>query len=171
VQRIHRYRSRFIAIDLYLPAKKLKVINIYGYQKEDYDSKGASFCKYVMDHIKQADKEGFKIIIMGDFNADPSVYMNLLSQGRKPPKHFALVAFLINNNYIDQFPLDDSSKEYIGVFFLVKICGVLQGPFSAWIFDPAAVLRRKIFMISAQIFQILKFLRRFYKKKSAKYFK
>ena len=103
VQRIHRFRSRFIAIDLYLPAKKLKVINIYGYQQNDYKSKGAAFCKYVIDHINQAVKEGFKVIIMGDFNADPSVYMTYLTQGRKPPKHFALVAFLIDNNYIDQY--------------------------------------------------------------------
>src|SRR5436190_514614 len=29
VQRVHRHNGRFIAIDLYLPAKKLKIINIY----------------------------------------------------------------------------------------------------------------------------------------------
>src|ERR1051325_8075382 len=63
-----------------------------------------------------------------------------------------------------KFKTSNLTMKHIGVFFLVKICGVLQGPFSAPIFDPAAVLRRKIFMISAQIFQILKFLRRFYKK-------
>src|ERR1044072_3717095 len=28
VQRIHRYKSRFITIDLFLPAKKLKIINV-----------------------------------------------------------------------------------------------------------------------------------------------
>ena len=40
----------------------------------------------------------------------------------------------------------------------------MQGPFSAQIFDPAAVLRRKNFMISAQIFQIVNFCEGFIKK-------
>src|ERR1051325_10216154 len=43
VQRIHRYKSRFIAIDLYLPAKKIKIINVYCYQSIDYNAKGKAF--------------------------------------------------------------------------------------------------------------------------------
>src|ERR1043166_4096597 len=81
VQRIHRHKSRFIVIDLFLPAKKLKIINVYCYQPRDYDTKGKAFNKYVIDHIKQAEKDNFKVIILGDFNADPTVYINTLIKG------------------------------------------------------------------------------------------
>lgn len=46
VQRVHRYKSRFINIDLYLPAKKIKVINVYCYQSSDYLTKGKTFVKF-----------------------------------------------------------------------------------------------------------------------------
>src|SRR5205823_702636 len=40
VQRVHRHDGRFIAIDLYLPGKKLKIINIYAHQASNYATKG-----------------------------------------------------------------------------------------------------------------------------------
>src|SRR5581483_8317131 len=65
VQRIHRIGSRFIAADLYLPAKKLKIINVYGFQKHDFPTKGKAFNLSVIDHIKKAISDGFHVIIMG----------------------------------------------------------------------------------------------------------
>ena len=56
IQRIHRFKSRFIAIDIYLPAKKLKVINVYNYQQGDFLRLGNSFAKYVIQHIEEAVK-------------------------------------------------------------------------------------------------------------------
>src|SRR3954462_12856518 len=74
VQRIHRKDSRFIAIDLLLPAKKLKIINIYAHQSSNFATKGKPFIKFVIEHITEAESNGFQCIIMGDFNADPYRY-------------------------------------------------------------------------------------------------
>src|SRR2546423_14067417 len=52
VQRIHRKNGRFIAIDLFLPAKKLKIINIYAHQAKNFASKGKGLTKFIMNHIK-----------------------------------------------------------------------------------------------------------------------
>ena len=52
VQRIHWKNGRFIAIDLFLPAKKLKIINIYAHQAKNFASKGKGLTKFIIDHIK-----------------------------------------------------------------------------------------------------------------------
>ena len=49
---------------------------------------------------------------MGDFNADPYKYHQLLAQGRTPSPFYKLIAFLTNRNFIDQSPRDASGKEY-----------------------------------------------------------
>jgi hypothetical protein len=111
VQRIHRYKSRFIAIDLFLPAHKLKIINVYCHQQND-PAGHKVFNKYVINHIKQAHKDKFNVIIMGDFNADPTTYLKFLEQGRTPPSFFSLIEFLSNNNFTDQHPFNGNSLEY-----------------------------------------------------------
>jgi hypothetical protein len=112
VQKVHRFHSRFIAIDLFLPAKKIKIINIYNYQRKDFHRSGLSFSKFVIEHIKQAEKDGFKVIVLGDFNLDPSVFLSALQHGRTPPTYFSLIAFLFERNYVDQHPVDASGREY-----------------------------------------------------------
>src|SRR5262249_20417219 len=77
IQKIHRYGSRFIAVDLFLPAKKLKIINIYNYTEKDSQSLSSrkryrAFTQFVISHIKSAESENFTVIIMGDFNLDPT---------------------------------------------------------------------------------------------------
>jgi hypothetical protein len=73
--RKYTFYSRFIALDLFLPARKLKIINIYCHQKKDYNTKGKPLIKLIIEHIKQAHKDGFKIIILGD---DLDTYLNVL---------------------------------------------------------------------------------------------
>src|SRR3954467_9239215 len=117
VQRIHRKDGRFIAIDLFLPAKKLKIINIYAHQTGNFATKGKPFTKFVCKHITKAESEGFQCIIMGDFNADPYRYHKILENGRHaPPPFYKLIEFLTNKNYIDQSPKDCSGKEYATYF-------------------------------------------------------
>src|SRR5581483_9413768 len=110
--KIHRIGSRFIAADLYLPAKKLKIINVYGFQKHDFPTKGKAFNLSVIDHIKKAVSDGFHVITMGDFNANPDIYIHSLEQGRAPEKYFSLTAFLISNNFVDSHPVDASNRPY-----------------------------------------------------------
>src|SRR2546423_15347547 len=59
VQRIHQKDGRFIAINLFLPAKKLKIINVYAYQAKNFASKDKGLTKFIIDHIKQAEKDNF----------------------------------------------------------------------------------------------------------------
>src|SRR5256886_6297332 len=112
VQRIHHKNGRFIAIDLFLPAKKLKIINIYAHQAKNFANKGKGLTKFIMDHIKQAEKDNFQCIIMGDFNTDPHKYHQLLEKGKPIPAFYQLVEFLTERNYIDQSPKDHQGKEF-----------------------------------------------------------
>src|SRR5947209_115212 len=57
VQKIHRFHSRFIALDLFLPAKKLKIINIYNFQQGDFLRSGKSFAKFVSQQLKMPAKK------------------------------------------------------------------------------------------------------------------
>src|SRR5688572_13423046 len=112
VQKVHRFGSRFIAIDLYLPSKKLKIINYYAHQSDDYNDRGKHLIKYIIDHIKQASKDNFTCIILGDFNADPHKYNKYLEQGRQPPKHFRFIEFLTEQCFIEHAPRDDQGHEF-----------------------------------------------------------
>ena len=112
VQKIHRYHSRFIALDIFLPAKKLKVINIYNYQQGDFLRSGKAFAKFVSTHIDDARKNNFKIIIMGDFNTDASLYFDFLIKGRTPPAFFALTKYLIEHDFIEQHTLESNNLEF-----------------------------------------------------------
>src|SRR5581483_3544920 len=112
IQKIHRHDSRFIAIDLFLPAKKLKVINIYNHQQGDFLRLGKPFANFVIRHIEEARKANFKIIIMGDFNTDASMYFDALIKGHTPPAYFGLTKFLIEHDFIEQHALDSDDLEF-----------------------------------------------------------
>ena len=71
VQRVHRSGGRFIAIDLYLPGKKLSIINLYAPPSDKFTSKGRALTKLVIDHIKLAESKGFQCIIIGDLMLIP----------------------------------------------------------------------------------------------------
>src|SRR5436853_3408890 len=112
VQKIHRHGSRFITIDLFLPAKKIKVVNIYNYQQGDFLRSGKAFAKYVIQHIKNARKDKFKILIMGDFNSDASIYFEILAKARTPHAYFSLIKYLIEHDFIEQHPIDSNNLEF-----------------------------------------------------------
>ncbi|HVH96650.1 MAG TPA: hypothetical protein VM682_06890, partial [Bacillus sp. (in: firmicutes)] len=103
VQKITRHQGRYIAVDLFLPARKLRIINIYNHQKNDWfdhsrtraDGPGKKFASFVIEQIRQAETSGFVVIIMGDFNVSPSTYMELLSNGRNPEAYYGLIKFLM----------------------------------------------------------------------------
>src|SRR5579871_3991505 len=119
VQKIHKHGSRFIAIDLYFPANKIKIINIYNHQQNDFTAgtkKGKPFADFVITHIKAAEAAGFKVIILGDFNLDEYTYQWCLEQGRTPAAYFALFTFLHSSNYVEQSPVTDENKEFATYF-------------------------------------------------------
>jgi exonuclease III len=104
IQKVHKHKGRFIAVDLLLSCRKLKIINVYCHVANNYDSQGKPIIKFIIDHIKKAEQQGFECIILGDFNADPFHYHNALAKGRTIPKHLELVEFLFERNYIEQHP-------------------------------------------------------------------
>ena len=88
VQKITCHQGRYIALDLYLPARKLKIINIYNHQKVNWlasssnqGSCGQSFANYVIQQITEAENHGFNVIILGDFNLSPTEYLNQQALG------------------------------------------------------------------------------------------
>src|SRR4051812_12175622 len=98
VQKITRFQGRFISLDLYLPARKLKIINVYNHQKINWlasrDNNGIcdqAFTKFVIKQITDAEQAGFSIIILGDFNLSPSSFLEKQILGQRNPAHFKLI--------------------------------------------------------------------------------
>src|SRR6185312_15106171 len=50
---------------------------------------------------------------MGDFNFDPIHYHNALLKGKNPPPFGSLISFLSENNFIEQYPLNEKGLEYM----------------------------------------------------------
>ena len=73
---------------------------------------GSAFSQYVIQQIKEGESQGFTVITMGDFNLNPSIYYQSAELGSRLPKHFKLIDYLSNNDYIDQFPSDDMGKPF-----------------------------------------------------------
>src|SRR4051794_23997096 len=119
VQKITRHQGRFIALDLFLPARKLKIINIYNHQKinwlatrENNKNCGQTFTNFVIKQITDAKQAGFSVIILGDLNLSPSCFLEQQALGLRNPAHFKLIDFLFERNYIDQHSLDEQYNEY-----------------------------------------------------------
>src|SRR5271156_1232542 len=112
IQSDNRFRSRFIAVDIFLPSRKLKIINIYNYQATDFTTKGLEFSKFVIKHLKAAHIAGLKIIIIGDFNLDPYTYNCALDSCSLIPKAFSLINFLVMSDFADLHPLTSDNLEF-----------------------------------------------------------
>src|SRR5215469_5200392 len=98
VQKVHRHKGRYIALDLYLPARKLRLINYYGHQHVNYSTLGKSVITSLSNLISQARASRFEVIIMGDFNTDATVYLDTIAKGRTPPAHYQLYNSLCDND-------------------------------------------------------------------------
>ena len=103
VQKVHRYKGRFIALDLYLPAKKLAIINVYCHPSNSSNASqlNKELYKHIIDYINDVKKRDFKVILMGDLNADLIVYDIAISKGSKLPSHFALVKYLNEHTFAE----------------------------------------------------------------------
>src|SRR4051794_5408867 len=119
VQKVTRHQGRYISLDLYLPARKLKIINIYNHQKINWlathnnkEICGHTFTNFVIKQISDAERSGFSVVIIGDFNLSPSSFLDQQAVSRQNPAHYKLIEFLFEHNYIDQHPLDAHFKEY-----------------------------------------------------------
>src|SRR4051794_15610267 len=119
VQKVTRHQERYISLDLYLPARKLKIINIYNHQKINWLAShsnrrmcGHTFTNFVIKQITNAKRSGFSVVILGDFNLSFFSFLDQQAVGRQNLAHYRLIEFLFERNYIDQHPLDARFKEY-----------------------------------------------------------
>src|SRR4051794_30389235 len=119
VQKVTRHQGRYISLDLYLPTRKLKIINIYNHQKINWLASqnnkgmcGLAFTNFVIKQITDAERAGFSVIIIGDFNLSPSSFLDQQAVGHRNSAHYKLIEFLFERNYIDQYPLNNHFKEY-----------------------------------------------------------
>ncbi len=61
----------YIYIDLQLKNKvKLRIFNIYLHANNTHIQQSLTLEKEILDHIQQAHRRQFRIIVMGDFNVD-----------------------------------------------------------------------------------------------------
>src|SRR3954453_4251048 len=108
VQKVTRHQERYISLDLYLPARKLKIINIYNHQKINWLAThnnrgicGHTFTDFVIKQISDAKRSGFSVVIIGDFNLSPSSFLDQQAASCQNSAHYKLIEFLFERNYID----------------------------------------------------------------------
>ena len=61
--------------------------------------------KYIINNLIQAERDGFKIIIMGDFNVDPDLLHTSLLNNKKPHWKYNLIRKLEDLRFIDCYSL------------------------------------------------------------------
>src|SRR4051794_10136951 len=105
VQKVTRYQECYISLDFYLPARKLKIINIYNHQKinwlASHSNRGIcdhTFTNFVIKQISDAEQSGFSVIILGDFNLSPSSFLDQQAVGCQNPAYYRLIEFLFECN-------------------------------------------------------------------------
>src|SRR4051794_41167175 len=111
IQKITRYQGRYISLDLYLPARKLRLINIYNHQKINWLASrnnngncGQSFANFVIKQIMDAEQAGFSVIILGDFNLSPSSFLERQALEQRNPAHYKLIDFLFEKIILTNTP-------------------------------------------------------------------
>src|SRR5256884_3899959 len=108
VQKVTRHQGRYISLDLYLPARKLKIINIYNHQKINWLTSHSNngicrkaFTNFVIKQITDAEQTGFSVIILGAFNLNPFYFLEKQAVGPRNPAHFNIIDIHIVSNYLD----------------------------------------------------------------------
>jgi len=113
IQRFHNYKGRCISADLFLPAKKLKIIAIYCYpDSPQHRSLNKNLYNYVVKHISEANKQDFSCILLGDFNADPSKYFYHLDKGHPISPKYKLIDYLLTESYTEHSPTSEAGNKY-----------------------------------------------------------
>src|SRR3954467_6893466 len=71
-----------------------------------------TFTNFVIKQIIDAERSGFSVVILGDFNLSPSSFLDQQAASHQNSVHYKLIEFLFERNYIDQHSLDAHFKEY-----------------------------------------------------------
>ena len=72
VQEVNGYKGRVIYMKMYMQGRfKLMIIQVYIHANDQDKKDKLDVYRFIDDLLKSAKKDQFKVIIMGDFNADP----------------------------------------------------------------------------------------------------
>ena len=106
VQRTFLDNDRFIYIDLFLAGNiKLRVFSIYLQASVDSASKKdrLKLHKTILGHIKEGIQSDFKIVLLGDFNADLDSYWSYIDEGRNLPWRFDFYSKIFAMDFLDLY--------------------------------------------------------------------
>ena len=104
VQLVRGYKGRVIYANLYLRGRfKLRIIQVYVHANRADKIARLDCDKYIIQTIQQAHIQQFKVVIMGDFNADPDILNELIAEGKKFHWKYKLLAQLQQLNLIDTY--------------------------------------------------------------------
>ena len=116
VQSVHGYKGRVIYANLYLKGRyKLRIMQVY-IQAHTLDPAARhDVDKYIINNIIQAERDGFKVIIMGDFNVDSDQLHASLLNNKKPHWKYNLIQKLEDLQFVDCYSLfhEDTQPTWI----------------------------------------------------------
>src|SRR5437764_10770281 len=106
VQSIKGYKGRLIYADLFMKGWiKLRIIQIYVHASALKKTEILELYEFIYNLMNDGIKNGFYLVLMGDFNADLIKYNNTYVQQSHVPWKFLLTKYLNDTNYIETYSL------------------------------------------------------------------
>src|SRR5262249_49462783 len=102
VQKIDGYKGRVIYADFYFKGRyHLRLIQIYIHTHDNDKKDKLDIYRYIKTLLDSAKLNDSKVIIIGDFNADPDKLSRIMNSNRQPHWKYDLIRYLNRLNYKD----------------------------------------------------------------------
>ena len=106
IQTYGSYKGRVIYIDLYMQGReKLRVIQVYSHANLSHRKEIEQLHFYVTELLNKSQRQGYKVILMGDLNVSYEEYSIIKRTGKTIPWKFNLIKALDKAKLIDSIPL------------------------------------------------------------------
>src|SRR3954447_25554977 len=108
IQRAFLDSDRFIYLDLFLSGNiKLRIFSIYLHAAKDSTSKKNRIAlqKEIIVHINSGLRDDFRVILLGDFNADLDVYWSNVNNNTAQPYYFHFYNEIFALNFLDLYDI------------------------------------------------------------------
>ena len=100
IHKVHKNKGRLIAINMKFKGHSdIRIINVYIESNDAKKEERKETVKILLDWIHQGKKENKKLIVMGDFNADPEQWTK--EKTTKNSTKYLILEKLKNENFID----------------------------------------------------------------------
>jgi len=138
ITNVDYFMGRVIKIDFNFSGSKLRVIQLYLHANPKDKSERVKVSNHVISLIKQGKKDNFKIICMGDFNANFDIYNKNQRQGRtvkwtekiyKDMEQLDMVdsaSFIHNDDVLDTMYTFKNSQDYTSRIDLIWVDSMLS---------------------------------------------